>query len=176
VNISSVNSRVKSTALNLLDITGKHRLGPLWRISVVILRPQHMRHTMRTDKLHTKRKIRILIVEDEDLIRWSLGRFLELAGYTVDIVSNGREALELLEERSYHVIVTDLNMPEIGGSEMLQKMRDMEMLPPVIIISSIFSENVLQEEPFSNAFRCINKPFKMEEVLSVVKEAVDYTC
>ncbi len=132
-------------------------------------------------KTHTSEtgnnRIKILIVEDEELISRSLGRFLKSEGYAVDIASNGREALGLLEGRRYHVIITDLNMPEIDGTEMLHIiMKEKKALPPVVIISSLFSESVLQEEPYNNAFRCINKPFRMEDILSVVKEAVDYAC
>jgi DNA-binding NtrC family response regulator len=120
-----------------------------------------------------KEKIKILVVDDEELIRWSLGKYLESAGYSVDIVMNGREALERIEADEYDLVVTDLNMPELGGTELLMKIEESGKSPPVIIISSFIPEITVNEPPFKNAFKCINKPFKMEDMLSLVKEAVE---
>jgi two-component system response regulator AtoC len=122
----------------------------------------------------TKEKnIKVLVVDDEELIRWSLGKFLETAGFTVDIAMNGKEALQRIEEHRYDVIVTDLNMPEVSGMEMLEKISDKGCFSPVIVISSHVSENLMNDSSCNNIFRYIIKPFKMEDVLNVVKEAVE---
>jgi DNA-binding NtrC family response regulator len=122
-----------------------------------------------------KEKIKILVVDDEELIRWSLGKYLESAGYAVDIAMNGREAIKRLEAVEYDLIVTDLNMPELGGTELLMKIKETGKSTPVIIISSLLPEKTVNEQPYENAFKYINKPFKMEDMLSVVKEAVACT-
>jgi DNA-binding NtrC family response regulator len=122
-----------------------------------------------------KEKIKILVVDDEELIRWSLGKYLESAGYAVDIAMNGREAIKRLEAVEYDLIVTDLNMPELGGTELLRKIKETGKSTPVIIISSLLPEKTVNEQPYENAFKYINKPFKMEDMLSVVKEAVACT-
>jgi CheY-like chemotaxis protein len=125
--------------------------------------------------LSLDKKIKILVAEDDELIRWSLERFLETAGYSVDIVANGKEAIQRLEEYNYDIVVTDLNMPEVNGVELLKRMREMKIFPPVIVISAYLSEYRLEEDLYRDAFiRCINKPFQMEDILNVVKEAVEY--
>jgi DNA-binding NtrC family response regulator len=121
-----------------------------------------------------KNSVKILIVDDEELIRWSLGKYLETAGYSVDIVINGKEALQKMDGNNYDIVVTDLNMPEVGGTELLTKIKEKGQSPAVIVISSYISEKTINEPPFNNVYKCINKPFKMEDVLNVVKEAAEY--
>ncbi|MBX3167727.1 MAG: response regulator [Candidatus Eremiobacteraeota bacterium] len=62
----------------------------------------------------------VLVVEDEDSLRSFLRRILERGGYTVTEASNGREALERCSAGTYHLVVTDLDMPEMGGLEMIR--------------------------------------------------------
>ncbi len=118
--------------------------------------------------------MKILVADDEELIRWSLRRAFEAAGYTVDIAANGKEAIQRVEEHNYDIVVTDLRMPELDGMEMLIKMREMGISLPVIVISAYLSKKVIEETLHKGAFRCLDKPFQMEDVLNVVKEAVEY--
>ncbi len=118
--------------------------------------------------------MKILVADDEELIRWSLRRAFEAAGYTVDIAANGKEAIQRVEEHNYDIVVTDLRMPELDGMEMLIKMREMGISLPVIVISAYLSKKVIEETLHKGAFRCLDKPFPVEDVLNVVKEAVEY--
>ncbi len=121
-----------------------------------------------------KEEMKILVADDEELIRWSLRRAFEAAGYTVDMAANGKEAIQKVEENNYDIVVTDLEMPELNGMKMLMRMREMGISLPVIVISAYLSENVIKESLHKGAFRCLDKPFQMEDVLNVVKEAVEY--
>ncbi len=116
-------------------------------------------------------KKRILVADDENLIRSSLGNYFREAGYSVDAVMDGEEAIKKLERFKYDIVVTDLDMPKVNGIELLEKMQSMGIVTPVIIISAYFNQN-FQDETYCNyAFKCINKPFQLKDVLHVVQQA-----
>ncbi len=126
------------------------------------------------EKTEEKKIKKILIADDEELIRWSLGKFLEKEGYSVDVVMNGRDALRLLEENNYDVVVTDLKMPDVGGMEILRWLEENEKSPGIIIISTYAPEKLVQETSYTNFLRFINKPFNIADVVNEVKEAVEF--
>jgi PAS domain S-box-containing protein len=73
-----------------------------------------------------KRALRVLVVDDEVAVRRVSVRFLEHLGHVVETASDGAEALELLAQREYDVIVSDLRMPGLSGEEFLQRLREDE--------------------------------------------------
>ena len=66
-------------------------------------------------------KSKILIVDDEKAIRESVSLVLTEEGYETEIASNGKEALKLLNELDFEVLITDLKMPEMDGIELILK-------------------------------------------------------
>ena len=115
---------------------------------------------------------KILIADDEELIRWSLSQYLESNGYSVDIVFDGSEVIRKLENTNYDILVTDLNMPELNGIDVLIKLKDMGIKLPVIVISAYFSDKLKDETISNGAYECISKPFEMDDVLNVVNRAL----
>ncbi len=67
---------------------------------------------------------RLLIVDDEPAVLDLLKRYLERVGYTVEVTSSGEAALDLFQAERYDLVIADLNLPGIGGEEMLQRMRE----------------------------------------------------
>ena len=130
-------------------------------------------YTTMIEKIEENKLKKILIADDEELIRWSLGKFLEKEGYSVDSVMNGNKALQMLEENNYDVVVTDLEMPEIGGIEILRSLEKKEKPPGIIIISSYFPEKIFLGTSRTNFLRFINKPFNIEDVVYEVKQAIE---
>lgn len=81
--------------------------------------------------------IRIVLAEDNEILRKSLTFFLESKGFTVDQFSDGREALDAIEINSYDLIVTDINMPGISGMEITHHVRqNVSSDIPIIILTS----------------------------------------
>lgn len=118
----------------------------------------------------SKKKIRVLVVDDEALIRRSLKMSLENAGYIVDVSETGRRALNKINELDYDIVITDLLMPELDGVEMLTIMEKKGISVPVIIISAYFNEILVEDDFYKGALRCIDKPFDMKNVLVAVQE------
>jgi len=81
--------------------------------------------------------MRIILSEDNDILRKSLSFFLESKGFTVDQFSDGKEALNAIETNDYDLILTDINMPGISGMEITQYVREsLGSDIPIIILTS----------------------------------------
>ncbi len=119
---------------------------------------------------------RVLVVEDDPAIRSLVLAVLRREGFTVDAAVNGREALALLDERAYALMVLDLTMPEMNGVELIDaiRRRDARMLRNVLVVTA----SVAGVRPDLPAEIChiLTKPFELAEfhaaVASCVTEAV----
>lgn len=81
--------------------------------------------------------MRIILAEDNDILRKSLSFFLESKGFTVDQFSDGREAIDAIAENNYDLILTDINMPGSSGMEITQHVRQhLNSEVPIIILTS----------------------------------------
>lgn len=113
---------------------------------------------------------KILIVDDEEEITKLLADYLGLFGYTVDTSCNPVEALAMVEESNYQIVITDLMMPEMDGNELLTKVKKHNGLIQVIVITGyVTMENILA------AFRrgASNVFFKPFESLDCIKTEVE---
>ncbi len=116
--------------------------------------------------------MKILVVDDEELICWSLKRsFEKKEGHSVCCVYTGNEALQKIVENEYDVIITDQKLPDVDGVELVKKVKELKTGVPVIVISSHFSQSTIDDFASHGVFRCITKPFQIEDVLSGVNEA-----
>ncbi len=83
------------------------------------------------------RKNRILVVDDEHLIRWSLEQNLKKQGYEVVTAGSGEEALKLVREESPDLMLLDIQLPGINGLEVLEKVRESEEEVIVIMVTAL---------------------------------------
>ena len=111
----------------------------------------------------------ILVVEDEELVRGLMCRALAQAGYLVDDVASGEEALERLEHRLYDLLVVDLNLPGIGGLELLDKAGEAAHRAGVLIVTGYGSLNRILESIDVGTQGFMLKPFTSEELVASVR-------
>jgi two-component system response regulator HydG len=117
--------------------------------------------------------IRILVIDDEKLITMSLKHALErMGGYAVDCVFSGTDAIESLEESSYDIIITDLNLPDYKEFELVKAIRKLDSNIPVMVMSACYPDSSLHDIRAQDVFKCFNKPFEIKEVLSGIEEAL----
>jgi len=114
------------------------------------------------------KKINILVVDDEPLVRRSLSEFLTLEGYCVSTASNGREALELLKNYTADIVITDIKMPELTGIQLLQQIRLNYPDIAVIFITGYGSIENAVEAMKEGAFDYITKPIIDNEIRIVL--------
>ncbi len=116
---------------------------------------------------------RILVADDDAVIREGLRRILSAEGYEVETVSNGRAALERLDQQRFKLLVTDLKMPGMSGLEVLQALRSCQPELPVILITGYAAIDNAVEAMKNGATDYISKPFANEEIVSKVKNAME---
>jgi DNA-binding NtrC family response regulator len=119
------------------------------------------------------KKRKILIVDDEELICWSLKQSFEKAGeYFVSCAYTGDDAIKKLNENDYDLVITDLKLPDVEDYDIVRKIRDLAADTPVIVISAHLSDPVMKDISKHGVYKCINKPFVIDDILGEVKEAV----
>ncbi len=116
-------------------------------------------------------KGRVLIVDDEKLIRDSLSRYLRAEGFEVVTAENGRQALELLNLRWVPVVVTDIMMPEMDGLELLQHIKRDYPKTEVIILSGHGQMQHAIDALRHEAYDYLQKPIDFDELLIVLERA-----
>lgn len=116
---------------------------------------------------------RILVVDDERVIREILSDFLSLEGYIVRTVPDGVEALKELQRRSYNLVISDLKMPNMGGLELIEKITAMQIPVLTVIMTGFGTVETAIEAMKQGAYDYILKPFKVEEVVHIVQRGLD---
>jgi len=119
------------------------------------------------------KQTKILIIEDEELISKCLKQALEkMCGYAVNCAHTGLDAIKSLTNGNYDIIITDLNLPDYKEFELVKEIRDLKINIPVIVMSAHYPDaskaNILEQ----GIFRCIHKPFEIEDILIGVEAAL----
>jgi DNA-binding NtrC family response regulator len=114
----------------------------------------------------------ILLVEDEDMCRKNLKRILSKEGYEVDETSSGVNALKMLDQKEYDLVLTDLKMKTVDGMEVLRRSKNLDPHTEVILITGYATVDSAVEAMKEGAYHYIAKPFQLEEVRKVVREAL----
>lgn len=120
-----------------------------------------------------KENRRVLVVDDENLILKIISDILLKEGYDVRTAFNCEKALQLLKEDSFHVILTDIRMPEKNGIDLLEEVRTFNPDIPVIIMTGFASLVTAVEAVRYGAFDYLTKPLDYNKLKSVIKHAVD---
>lgn len=108
----------------------------------------------------------ILVAEDEEHTRLSLNLLLKRAGYEVSAVSDGGRALEFLEkDRSVDMLLTDVQMPEMDGLELLRNLRQNDIKLPVIVFTGYGEKEILVELLREGCQEYLDKPFRENDLL-----------
>jgi DNA-binding NtrC family response regulator len=116
---------------------------------------------------------RLLIVEDDQVLREMLEHYLRTDINTVDSAVNGREGYEKHRRNGYDLIITDLNMPEMTGIDLVRSVRDYDEFVEFIIITGYATLESAVEAIKIGAFDYIVKPFKLDELRVAIKNACD---
>jgi DNA-binding NtrC family response regulator len=112
---------------------------------------------------------KILVVDDNRELREILEEYLRGEGDYVEGANNGKEALERYRDNYYDLIITDLNMPELAGMELIKTVQQENEITEFVIITGYASMDSAVEAIKIGAFDYIVKPFRMEELKIVVK-------
>jgi two-component system response regulator PilR (NtrC family) len=114
----------------------------------------------------------ILVVDDELSMREFLKILLEKEGYEVSTASEAASAIELIKDQNFDLIISDIKMPGMGGLTLLEKIKQINSSLPVIMITAFASPDNAVTAMRSGAFDYITKPFKVDEIIKIIKSAI----
>ncbi len=118
-------------------------------------------------------KNKILVVDDEHLIRWSLEQNLKKQGYEVSTAGSGEDALRLLQEETPDLMLLDIQLPGMNGLEVLEKVKELEEDVIVIMVTALGVLETAVKAMQLGAYDYINKPFNLDELAIVIKKALE---
>jgi DNA-binding NtrC family response regulator len=116
---------------------------------------------------------KILVVDDEHLIRWSLEQNLKKQGYEVVVASNGEEALKQVHEDPPDLVLLDIQMPGLTGLEVLEKVKEIDEDIVAIMITAHGGLETAVSAMRMGAYDYINKPFNLDELAIVIRKALE---
>jgi DNA-binding response OmpR family regulator len=120
----------------------------------------------------TKPARRILVVEDDRDIRHLNTALLTNSGYQVDAAEDGAAAWNALQLKHYDLIVTDNDMPNVTGVDLLHRLRDAGMTLPVIMATGTWPEEEFARHPRIKPAAVLLKPYTFHKLLGIVKEVL----
>ncbi|MGC2061642.1 MAG: endopeptidase La [Thermodesulfovibrionales bacterium] len=124
-------------------------------------------------KLRMDRKPMILVVDDEEVARRNLEHILSKENYTVVTAASGTEAFGKLAQAEFDVVLTDFRMQKVDGMEVLARIKMRSPNTEVIMITGYATIDTAVEAMKKGAFHYIPKPFKIDDVRTTVRQALD---
>jgi len=114
----------------------------------------------------------VLVVDDEQLVRWFLDRALKKSGHDVVTASNIAEAAEKLRTGKIDLLFVDLRMSEGGGVELIRQLENAQQRPKIIVCSA-FITSELEDEFRAKGICTLKKPFKLDELNETLKQCLE---
>jgi two-component system, OmpR family, response regulator len=116
---------------------------------------------------------RILIIDDTKNIRLLTTKALTSEGYEVDSVDNGQQGVELFCRSKYDLVLVDIRMPYLSGTEVLKQIKDIDKSIPVVIITAYPTVKNAVDCMKQGAVDYLRKPFTAERIKEIVKELIN---
>jgi DNA-binding NtrC family response regulator len=118
-------------------------------------------------------KEKILVIDDEEIIRKFIQRALTREDYLVETIGDSRTALEVVSREIFDVILVDLKMPEINGMTIVKKIKESNYKTGIIIISGVISYEAEKETSKLGIENYLIKPFTIDKLLNTVKKCLE---
>ena len=120
------------------------------------------------------RKSRLLVVDDDESLRWVTKVQMEQSGYTVDAAADGPQALALLQQNGADLVITDLMMPGMSGLDLLKEIRREYPDLAVIVVTAFGTVETAVEAMKAGAYDYITKPVNIDELKLIVSRALEH--
>jgi DNA-binding response OmpR family regulator len=115
------------------------------------------------------RKTRILVVEDDDLFLWTLNCFLQKEGYEVFTAANAESAMDVAQQQSFDIVISDFHLPGLNGRDLIRKVRSAQPATKTILISAYQPEEIENKDPgLLNAY--LNKPIELKSLKKLLHD------
>ncbi|MCR9214636.1 MAG: sigma-54 dependent transcriptional regulator [Proteobacteria bacterium] len=118
-------------------------------------------------------KGKVIFIDDEEHLRIASKQTLDLAGFDVDCFADAKEALDLLSRDFTGVVISDIRMPGMGGMEVLEKVLEVDVDQPVVLVTGHGDVQLAVEAMRKGAYDFIEKPFASNYLIDVVGRAIE---
>jgi DNA-binding NtrC family response regulator len=117
--------------------------------------------------------VKVLVVDDEPLIRWSLSEALEDRGFDVTVAADGRAAVRALSDagRPPDVVLLDYRLPDSNGLSVFEEIRGLVPRGQVILMTAYGTADVISRALDLGAYRVVTKPFELADVAEMIRHA-----
>ena len=132
-----------------------------------------MAQPKRDRKVPAPTATKILVADDEEMIRDLLSRVLSQEGYQVTCAADGQEAVKLMRKERYDLVIADLVMPRVNGVELLRKAKEIDPTCPVIVITGYPSVDTVTQLVRLGAVDYVTKPFNVDLIRVTVAKHLE---
>ncbi|MBP9615903.1 MAG: response regulator transcription factor [Aliarcobacter sp.] len=108
--------------------------------------------------------MKILLVEDDIMLNEMIWEYITSTGHLIKSVKNGKDALEVLEKEKFDLLILDINLPDIDGFTILEKMHEQKRMIPTIYISALIDIEDISRAFDLGCFDYLKKPFHLKEL------------
>ena len=115
---------------------------------------------------------KILVVDDEHLVRWSVCRFLEGEGFAAIEASSGPEALKVMQDEDIWILITDLMMPDMDGVELIREARIKNPDLAILVITAVDSPGPVHSAREAGALHTFTKPIPFDKLVGTIQRMV----
>jgi len=117
----------------------------------------------------------VLVVDDKEMMRDSVGVTLQRAGFTILAAPDGQSGLDMIARRRPDAVVTDLKMPGMTGLDLLERVREFDEDLPVVLMTAFGSVETAVKAMKLGAYTYVTKPFEGDELVVAVKRAIEHS-
>lgn len=119
----------------------------------------------------TIRKLKILVVDDEEIIRAVFDRLLKSTPHLVGLAENGRRAVEILKEEQFDLIFVDAKMRDDTGCSLVERLLGLREKAAIVVMLGFSNPEVDGELRSAEPFAWLSKPFTIDEILRIIEKA-----
>ena len=145
------------------------KIGKHWRFS-----RDEIDRWVASQNNQNRPQLQVLVVDDDEMVCNLIKKWVEQEGCFADCVTSGRDALGLLRVQTYDLIFLDLRMPQLNGVETLHRIKDIAPRTEVVVVTSYFESDLMEEALALGPLRLLKKPFD-KQGLSLVLEQIART-
>ena len=117
--------------------------------------------------------MKILVVDDEDIVLESCQAVFELEGFEAVLVPSADKALEAMKNDDFDLLLIDVKMPKKDGMYLMRKIKEKWPDVPIIIMSGYYTTNTIKEAMKMGAATFIAKPFEPDELVKIVRQVIE---
>ncbi|HVP35529.1 MAG TPA: response regulator [Terriglobales bacterium] len=123
----------------------------------------------------SRRNLKILVVDDEEVVAEVLGKLMELDGHEVTVTLQAEKALEIYQKEKFDIVFTDISMPGMNGIDLTQKLLELDNNAKITAVTGHIATQEIEKILKAGAKTVLKKPFTRKDIESKIEEILEMT-